>query len=177
MRGQMERCIASGMDDFLTKPIHRDQLRAIIGKHCHPAALHSTELDGVTTETLLETPVAATSPAVNVQRLKETADGDLEFMRELVQLYIEGSQPLLMELHAACTADDRAAVRRVAHKLKGASASIHAEQLVQVCGDLEHHPAELDQTALTDLLRQLESTLAAVVDELNTLMNAKQSAA
>jgi len=178
MHGQMERCIATGMDDFLTKPIDRDHLLQIVSKYCAPAidAAHA-ELDGPTTAALLETPVIAAPPKVNVDKLKKTADGDLDFMRELMQLYIDGSEPMLTELKAACAADDRNVLRRVAHKLKGASASIHADELVAACVALEHHDEGLDHAALAALEQRAERALHDVVEELTKLVNDIQSAA
>jgi PAS domain S-box-containing protein len=189
MRGQMERCIATGMDDFLTKPINRDHLRLIVSKYCPPAAAEitvsessalpapATELDGPTIAALLETPVIAARAKVNVDKLKRTADGDLDFMRDLIQLYIEGSEPSLSELKTACAADDRTVLRRVAHKLKGASASIHADELVEACTALEHHDENLSHAELQALVQKLEQALTDVVTELTRLINDIQSAA
>jgi CheY-like chemotaxis protein len=183
MSGQMERCIATGMDDFLTKPVNREHLQTIVAKHCRPATAELndesvvTELDGPTIAALLETPALAARPKINLEKLKKTTDGDVDFMRDLMQLYIEGSEPLLMELRAACTADDRVVARRIAHKLKGASASIYAEDLVAACSALEHHDEQLDHAGLTGLVQQLERALHEVVAELTRLVNDIQSAA
>lgn len=176
MSGQMERCIASGMDGFLTKPIQIELLREVVDKHCPKAAAAVPELDGPNTATLLETP-ADTHATLNVQRLRQTADDDLGFMHELAQLYIDSSQPILGELRSAWAANDRDNLRRIAHKLKGASASIHAERLVEACKALENHHAELGMPAVAVQIDHLEHLLAELVNELNALVKDNQSAA
>jgi len=39
MEGDRDRCLAAGMDDYLTKPYVREQLRAVLVRHCAPDTL------------------------------------------------------------------------------------------------------------------------------------------
>jgi CheY-like chemotaxis protein/HPt (histidine-containing phosphotransfer) domain-containing protein len=179
LSGQLERCIASGMDGFLTKPIQIDQLRDVVKKHCRKVTTvdATLELDGQETAALLQTPATGVHAQLNVERLRQSTNGDLSFMRELAQLYVEGSQQILAELGKACASNDRVTLCRAAHKLKGASASIHAEQVAHACAILEQRGAELDTTTLTEQLEQLVGLVASAKNELDVLLKHDQSAA
>jgi CheY-like chemotaxis protein len=58
MSGQLERCLAAGMDALLTKPIQIEQLRDTVATYCQKihAAAETHALDGATTAALLESP-------------------------------------------------------------------------------------------------------------------------
>jgi len=178
MSGQMDRCLASGMDGFLSKPIQVDQLRSIVARYCSGSSIadENKELDGQATATLLET--ATETPALlNKQRLTETSGGDVRFMRELAKLYIESAWQILADIKAAHASHDRHGLGRAAHKLKGASASIHADRAHGLCKFLEENAMTLDADKLAATLQQLEQAIASLATELGTLLQDDQSVA
>jgi CheY-like chemotaxis protein len=145
MAGQLERCMEAGMNGFLTKPLEIERLHEILeqyGLAVQPGEQHSSA-------------VSASATPVNLARLNEITDGDPEFAFELASTFISSGEQVLEEIHAALEAFDRNGLSRAAHKLKGASANIHAENLRELAYALETHAGAVDQPRLKELVSQL----------------------
>ncbi len=158
MASQLERCMEAGMSAFLTKPLEIQRLHEVLTKF----GLRVTPEDTVVSH--------ENSPAnvpVNLSRLNELTDGDPEFTRELVETFIASGEQVLDEARAALAALDRTGLSRIAHKLKGASANIHAEPLRNLSHALESQASSLDQQRLHELVTQLARELERARDFLN----------
>ena len=145
MSGQLERCMEAGMNGFLTKPLDI-------------ARLHETlELYGlaVTNGTGGNTAAITMNTPVDLARLNEITDGDAEFAYELASTFISSGEQVMDEIQTALDALDRNALSRAAHKLKGASANIHADPLRELAYTLENQAANLDQPRLKEVVRDL----------------------
>jgi CheY-like chemotaxis protein len=132
MMGTLERCLEAGMDDYLTKPLDISRLQDVLDRFI-----------GVRTD--VPAPVATTSPTPTTSsldnavrsRLQEIAGGDTEFIGELISAFVMGGEEALREMNAAMQSNDRAALGRAAHKLKGASANLHVDALASMAHALE----------------------------------------
>jgi two-component system, sensor histidine kinase and response regulator len=157
MATQLERCMAAGMDGFLTKPLEIPRL-------------HETLTQLGLRVTPQEAPMArSTDPniPVHLSRLNELTDGDPEFTRELALTFIDSGQQALAEARAALAISDRAGLSRIAHKVKGASANIYAEPLRSLAQTLESQASSLDQQRLHELVEQLAVELSRATEFLN----------
>ena len=140
MKGDRERCIAAGMDDYLSKPLRPEELDALL-------------------ERMLGAPVAeapAVEPGspnpfdalVDEARMRVFKVDYPEIIDQLIELFVESTPPLLDELRAGAEAGDGDAVRRTAHKLKGSCQNIGAGFMARLAQDLElaeaAEPAQLD---------------------------------
>jgi two-component system sensor histidine kinase/response regulator len=136
MPGDRERCIAAGMDDYLSKPIERARLAAILAKWVplRPAASLPTE----------PTPAPGVSP------------------RELTALFLEDAPARVAELEAAARQGDRDALRRAAHQLKGTAATVGATDVARSAAELERAAAGSPLDAVSDLLATLNIELDRV---------------
>jgi CheY-like chemotaxis protein len=151
MASQLARCMEVGMNAFLTKPLEIPRLHEVLTKF----GLRIAPEDGM--------PGTEDSPPanvpVNLSKLNELTDGDPEFTRELVETFIASSEQVLNEARTALAALDRSGLSRIAHKLKGASANIHAEPLRNLSHTLEQQASSLDQPRLNELVAQLATEL------------------
>ncbi len=130
--GERERALDAGMDDYLTKPITLKALSRALGQWLPPAE------QGSDTEVILN-PDVRRSPKV------------VELFTQLVPGQID-------ELALAVSADDAAAVKAHAHKLKGSCHAIGAPLMARTCQALEPFPP--DAPALVAALRsQFEDLL------------------
>ncbi|MGC3981831.1 MAG: PAS domain-containing protein [Steroidobacteraceae bacterium] len=178
MSGQMQRCLASGMDGFLTKPIEVEQLREIVATHCQrQAGAVLAEPEEVKAEQLLQLAESDHANVLNLERFKEVVGGDHDFLRELAQLYINSARDIMTELQAAQASGDMQTICRILHKLKGASANIHAEQVRDLCEVLEKQATTQPIEALATRLQQLQHGVAILINRLDALLQDNQSAA
>jgi len=174
MAGQMERCLAAGMDGFLTKPLEIRRFREAVAKYCGSEAQPMADSQRV--ETLLQTPTA-TAQQVNADKLLALADNDAAFLKELTEAYLASSQQILGELQNAAHTQDRVALARAAHKLKGASSNMQLDRVRDLCGHLEAHASTLSSEAMQAELQQLQYMLTAVTVELQAVTQRQQPAA
>ena len=189
MAGQMERCLAAGMDGFLTKPLEINPMREIIARYCQEQSDSSMDassqseaasdalIDAKRTDQLLTTPVATTFSQVDVSKLDELTGNDTEFLQELVQAFRDSATQIVDELRQASSNNDRTSISRAAHKLKGASANMQINSIRELCAALEGHSSTLSEEALNTYLQQLHSAVIAVLVELDNVLKLKQAAA
>ncbi len=139
MSGQLERCMEAGMDGFLTKPLEITRLHETLDRY----GLGANPGDDCRCNARL-----GRRRAVDLARLNEITDGDPDFAHELAATFVASGEQVLQEIRDALAGVDRSALGRAAHKLKGASANIHAEALRDLAYALETQAANLDQPRL-----------------------------
>jgi two-component system, sensor histidine kinase and response regulator len=130
MKGDRERCLQAGMDDYLSKPLRPEQLDAVLERWLGR--------DGR----------QAVDPLIDEARMRTFRDDYPDVVDQLVDLFMQSTPPLLGELREAVDGDDGERLRRAAHKLKGSCQNIGATFMATLCGSLEageHDPrATLD---------------------------------
>ena len=82
------------------------------------------------------------SDPVNVGRLREATLADAELMGELVDLFLTDGADQLVFLEQAIASADWPSTRRTAHRLRGASSNVGAEELARLCSELEDSSSE-----------------------------------
>jgi CheY-like chemotaxis protein len=146
MQGDREKCLAAGMDDYLAKPVRLEDIRSIIERWGVVAgnnfANHATNGSGIE-KSLQENPKSqGPADSVDMERLMDFTDGNMESFRELVTLYLDQTTQQLEQLEAAVHAQATQQVRQVAHSCAGASATCGMRKLVPLLRELERQGSE-----------------------------------
>jgi CheY-like chemotaxis protein len=152
MKGAEQQCRDAGMDDYLTKPLDRVRLGETIGRYLVPPGRAAKIAASV--HRAPEGRVDSAAP-VDWEQFLRAMDGDQEFARELVRMFIESGDAALRDISAALSCGDLAAVGYAAHSFKGSSASIRAQSVSAAAAELE----EAARAGVTDQLSQLEEHL------------------
>jgi HPt (histidine-containing phosphotransfer) domain-containing protein len=95
--------------------------------------------------------------------------GDLELLKEIAVLFLENYQAWLGELREAAARGDPKGVESTAHGLKGSVANFGAQTVVDAALRLETMGRGRDLTGVSQSLAALESALAALRPELESL--------
>ena len=121
MKGDRERCLAAGMDDYLSKPLRPEALDEALARVFGGApAAEAPAADAVP---LAKDPFEA---LVDEARMRVFRVDYPEIVDQLIELFVESTPPLLSELRESAERGDGEAVRRSAHKLKGSCQNIGA---------------------------------------------------
>jgi CheY-like chemotaxis protein/anti-sigma regulatory factor (Ser/Thr protein kinase) len=134
MRGDQERCLAAGMDAYLSKPLQAHQLFTTIERLC-PSANDTSQIEEPTKSFSGE---QTSSGAVFDQ---DTAlahvEGDHELLKEVVGLFLVESPELLSMIHDSIARGDGQMLQQAAHSVKGAVSSFGAHAAREAALKLE----------------------------------------
>ncbi|MDH3433061.1 MAG: response regulator [Gammaproteobacteria bacterium] len=170
LKGDRERCLAAGMDEYLTKPYTSEQLHAVLSLFLQPGAVLSAD------------PITRTEDQDSVDALpefkapldREVLDGlsrlqqpgAPSILRRIVDLYLESSRELKNRLRDAVESANAASLREVAHTLKSSSANVGALGLADLCRRLEVMGREADLSDVSTVHARFEAEYERVVTAL-----------
>ncbi|GIT93231.1 hypothetical protein JANAI62_37250 [Jannaschia pagri] len=163
IQGDRERYLASGMDEYVSKPISIPALQTAI-KACFAGGPPDQ-----TRPMLEQTPddTAAQFDPSAITNLMEIIGGDAEAFAMLKQSFLDEAPKLLAQIKAGDTAGDAKMVRRAAHTLKSSANDFGALRLAQLCKSIEADAQRGSLTTLATTLPVLEAEFEAAVDALN----------
>jgi len=144
-----QRCRRSGMDHFLSKPLRLQ----LLAETLHAALPHHHQV-GLTAspDTLDAAATDAQADAVlDSHALAELRELSPEFLGRLVPSYIRNTRAALTEMTAAAAREDFTEVARLAHKLKGSSATLAGTHLTPTFTALEDAAASADTSQVRTL--------------------------
>ncbi|WP_459932023.1 ATP-binding protein [Fundidesulfovibrio butyratiphilus] len=153
LKGDRERFLAAGMDGYLSKPVSLEDMRQALNQALDMRSLEPQREN----EHLM---------ALNEAWLLEKARGNRDFLKKLVQVFVDQQPDKVEEMVRAARAGDMEALAFMAHTFKGGSATMGAERLRERSFRVEKAAKAKDQTlALAELLRletDMDSTLTAM---------------
>lgn len=126
MAGDKERCLTVGMDDYLSKPVKSPDLAGMLSRW-------TQGIPPLATPAVLPTG----TEVFDLNHLRETCGDDLSFAAEVLQEYLKTVPTLLERIDQAAAEGDPEDLRRALHSLKGASRSVGAFSLGDLCERLE----------------------------------------
>jgi two-component system sensor histidine kinase/response regulator len=148
IRGEREKCLAAGMNDYLSKPVRQAELQAALERWQFAVQNQTDQAPfiavGVITTTLEakgNDPVALQQTEqenpIDMQRLMEASGHDPEQLRKLGDLFLEQSGDLLKKLGDAIQNDAAKEVTELAHRYVGASTTCGMTAIVPALRALE----------------------------------------
>jgi len=168
LSGTARRCQECGMDGFLAKPIDLVQLDATI-RRLLPGAVSLRRHRGADRSgagaAVAPRPAVVLEPVVPVLDLTPMRQifGEIgDEVRELLQLFVESTRPLVEALGGALAAGDGIAAREAAHSAKGAGSSAGAFRFALLCAEAESACVGGDLAAAQALLEPLWQAFAEV---------------
>ncbi|MDX6501562.1 MAG: two-component system, sensor histidine kinase and response regulator [Blastocatellia bacterium] len=164
MRGDRERCLEAGMDDYISKPIDAAELFAVLKRWLPQIDKRS----GINEEELTSSSTARADFHVTERLNLFEQEFSAAMVVRLIDKFLPDTAQRLLDLRKAVEALDAQAVARSAHGLKGSYSNIGSQEAAGVCLQLEQearagsvHEAELRLGRLEESFPQLTWLLQA----------------
>src|SRR3984957_12284279 len=154
------RCLESGMDAYVTKPVHVPELMKMIESVVPGGNSMNANL---TSE--------GSSVEVQLQQLNESlalsrVGGDVELLKEVVELFLDDYPSTFEKIKAAVASRNATALEHAAHSLKGSGSTFGASRAFEAAFTLEKQGRSGDLADAQESLLQLEQALEALRPEL-----------
>ncbi|HIJ97405.1 MAG TPA: response regulator [Desulfuromonadales bacterium] len=154
MKGDRERCIDAGMDDYLSKPVKRDELSIMLDKWLNSEKRIQREISTgakMTTST-------NNLPLFDRAELLDHFDGDEEFAASILLDAVTEIPKEVDKLQQCCMSEDLQMIRLQAHTIKGMAANLCTPALVEIAFRIETAARNEDRESVLKFLPELVQT-------------------
>jgi PAS domain S-box-containing protein len=151
MVGDRERCLAAGMDDYVSKPLRRENLRAALDRGA----------------------ARPVKPPTN-HFLKNLGDDENE-LAELIGLFIDSAPASITQLKLAAEKKNAADIAFAAHTLKGSCGNFGKSELYETCVQLEQAGRDGKLGDVAELVTKAEMELSFLIETLRARVQNKPS--
>ena len=170
MAGDRERCIAAGMDDYVSKPLEPRVLFSALDRWTQN--IREDESQPASFETLMPASVIqedsyAEKLPVDLEAALFRFDNDRTFMLDMCREFNDHLPERVTELHSALLAGDMEKLCRFAHNLKGLSLNFNASGLSTLAAKLEVCSKGKNATEAPILVEQIVSEITRVREYLS----------
>jgi signal transduction histidine kinase/CheY-like chemotaxis protein/HPt (histidine-containing phosphotransfer) domain-containing protein len=159
MAGDRERCLAAGMDGYLSKPLRAHELIDAI-EHLIPDQPPSPPARGIPSDR----PTSAGS--FDRVALLAVVEGDLTLLHELAQVFLADTPALITRLREAVARRDRPRIVALAHRLRGSVANFQSESATAAAQRLEEMGDSGKMEGIEAALADFERALAELSEGL-----------
>ncbi len=150
LKGDREKCLAAGMNDYISKPVSADELYRLLGRWAgsQSSAINSGQIH------------------TDISSLLNSIEGDRELLVDLVNHFFSDYPVKMNEIRQAIQDNDPSRVERAAHSLKGTAANFGAAESYRLAHEIEKRGREQDLKGAPELYSRLEREMLEVREEL-----------
>jgi two-component system sensor histidine kinase/response regulator len=198
MKGDRERCLAAGMDDYLSKPFEKAALRAVLERWLTPShqagrpAKTAAEVHELRSAALPPLPgrggnedaaieqradhaIIDQKPLDSIRKLQRP--GTPSILDKVIDIYFRDAPRQIASMRDSIAAGDRTTLKRAAHTLKSNSANLGAHELADLCNELEVDAGGAPLENATSSVERIAREYARVHPALAALVSAESARA
>lgn len=173
-KGILEKCIANGMDAYLSKPFTQAQIAEQLASWL-PKRAQASKTDRPAFESA-SLAAGEVLDAATMDRLRALGrPGEPSLLERIARIFLEDAKAMVSELSRAAEGPSWETLREFAHSLKSSSANVGALQLSALCRELETMKVE-DERGAADLVSKINTESAAVFKELEDIVGRPEHA-
>jgi len=181
INGEKQRCLAAGMNDYLTKPFFEDELLQLVHDWIlRPAADAPVAEAPAVPARPAPAPVISTDPNPTLYKLDillATARGNQGFVESMLKTFINGTYNALRDLNHALEIGNLAGLQATAHKLRPSLVHLQIQPAVVLMDTLENWEGAFSYDSLEPLVEAADRLLRQVLADMNAELEQRPKAA
>ncbi|UOG77465.1 response regulator (plasmid) [Hymenobacter tibetensis] len=162
IKGEREKCLAAGMNAYLTKPFKEAELLQVVSEWITPriAAL-APPIEPVKAPT-------SVSALYEIDELLQVGQGDLSFVTLMLETFVESGEELLQALKQGLRERCVTQLKSAAHTLKPSLAHLHVWHLMPYVSELDEWQGEFQEAPLATLVTSIAQGLQEVMTHMRS---------
>ncbi|NOQ45729.1 MAG: response regulator [Desulfobulbaceae bacterium] len=171
MSGDRDRCLEAGMDDYLSKPLHQNQLQAILEKWVPESRPGTISPIGLPVENGGSKSGAMRFNSSVLLKYRKIQNPDRpDIIGEIIESYIQSAPDLLHSIESAVRNRDSEALWQAAHTMKSSNSSVGAMRMAEICRELEIKGREENLDNCEQLLVELKREFPYIENQLQGIL-------
>ncbi|MDF7814802.1 PAS domain-containing hybrid sensor histidine kinase/response regulator [Hymenobacter sp. YC55] len=171
IKGEREKCLAAGMNAYLTKPFKEAELLQVVSEWITPC---STVLAPTKS---LPTDITPKTALYEVDELLQVGQGDLSFVTFMLETFIESVEETLQAFGQGLQEQSVAQLKSAAHTLKPSLAHLHIWHLLPPVSQVDEWQAEFQEAPLAALVTTISRGLQEIVTHMQQSFSLASSSA
>jgi len=168
IKGDRERCLAAGMDEYLSKPVQKDQINHMLDQFLSIQQEQPKETSMIEAEINSASDVATSAP-IDAKSLFKRCFGSLELASSLLDELESTGHERVEEIRQKAKQQDADAIALAAHSLKGATGVLCASTLQQLSAEIEQAGHAFNLEGIETLIHDISNEMKRCLDNLPQL--------
>ncbi|MDP2217117.1 MAG: PAS domain S-box protein [Methanolobus sp.] len=156
IKGEKERCMDAGMDDYTTKPVVSATIRSLLDKWL--PGCKTCKKEAVENRTF-------SSVHFDRERLLDSVNGDENLLNKLTGMAVKSFSLQLEKIRASFSQGDTAQIKLETHKMKGAALNVGFNLLAELTKEIEE-AVETGEGSIPKVLEEIEKEIRALESDL-----------
>ncbi len=170
MKGDREKCLDAGMNDYISKPINPQDMFGIIDKWIRAKYVQSEELvlKDIFDQKILKTK-KENKPTIDLNNAMMRFGDDKKFFKEMLWEFLQYVPEQVKSLDEAIKAGDIDKIKFCSHTIKGAAGNLSAEELFSIAFLIESKAKAKDILKINELMENLKLEILNLNEFIKTL--------
>ena len=171
---EWDKCLASGMNDHVTKPIDPIALIEVVRHWVRPRNLDDSGAEEPTSKVRAQTPtdeagLPGSLPPFDIEAALARLNGKSQLLRKLIIMFHHGNRELIPTLHRLLETEAYKEAYRLVHTVKGHAGNLEASELFECASALEIALMDRDMAKVAELTPPFEAAMTQAIDAAATL--------
>ncbi len=169
MKGDKEKCLEAGMDDYVSKPIDTSELFSVLSRWIKPSENRIQNPEAPDNPDASVSGFPESLPGIHIESALDRLRGSKKVFIKILNDFSENYADVATDIRESLEKGDIAAARRINHTLKGVAGNFSATFLYKAAMELEAAIKEKRSGDFDALLKILEEALSVVLISANSL--------